>query len=106
VLMNLEDAVNDAPKAAEFLGRFFAKIILENIIPLHEIGQLIYEGGEEPGCLIKIGLAAEVLGTILEIITSERGDSVLTEILSSSNLWLKNFRPPDSSKSCRLDKFI
>lgn len=106
VLMTLEDAVNDAPKAAEFLGRIFAKIILENIIPLHEVGRLMYEGGEEQGRLIKIGLAAEVLGTILEIITSEGGNSALTEIRSSSKLRLENFRPPGSSKSWRLDKFI
>lgn len=106
VLMTLEDAVNDAPRAAEFLGRIFAKVILENVISFNEVGCLIYEGGEEQGRLVEIGLAAEVLGTILEIIASERGDSALNEIRSSSNLRLENFRPPSSTKTWRLDKFI
>ncbi|CAA3024597.1 eukaryotic translation initiation factor 4G isoform X1 [Olea europaea subsp. europaea] len=106
VLTTLEDAVNDAPRAAEFLGRIFAKVIMENVISLSEVGWLISEGGEEQGHLVEIGLAAEVLGTILETIKSEKGDSVLTQIRSSSNLRLENFRPPPGSKkSWRLDKF-
>ncbi|KAK3007743.1 hypothetical protein RJ639_015087 [Escallonia herrerae] len=100
VLATLEDAVNDAPKAAEFLGRIFAKVILENVITITEIGRLIYEGGEE-GRFVEIGLAAEVLGSILEIIKSEKGDPVLNEILRGSSLCLENFRPRDSRKSCR-----
>lgn len=104
--MTLEDAVNDAPKAAEFLGCIFAKIILENIIPFHEVGRLIQEGGEEQGRLIENGLAAAVLGTTLEIITSGGGNAILTEIRSSTKLRLENFRPAGSSKACRLDKFI
>ncbi|CAA3032102.1 eukaryotic translation initiation factor 4G isoform X1 [Olea europaea subsp. europaea] len=106
VLAGLEDAVNDAPRAAEFLGRIFAKVILDDIVPFSEIGRLIYEGGEEQGRLIEIGLAAEVLGTILEMIKSEKGDSALSEICSSSDLQLENFRPPGSNKSWRIDKFL
>ncbi|KAL3516805.1 hypothetical protein ACH5RR_023707 [Cinchona calisaya] len=106
VLMTLEDAVNDAPRAAEFLGRIFARVILENVIPFNEIGRIVYEGGEEQGRLVEIGLAAEVLGTVLEIIASERGDSALNEIRSSSNMRLENFKPPSSNKTWRLDKFI
>ncbi|KAH7864688.1 hypothetical protein Vadar_032685 [Vaccinium darrowii] len=106
VLGTLEDAVNDAPKAGEFLGRIFAKIIIENVIPFTEIGQLIQEGGEERGSLVEMGLAAEVVGTILETIKSEKGDSVLNEIRSSSSLKIEKFRPPNSKKPLRLDKFI
>ncbi|CAK9152051.1 unnamed protein product [Ilex paraguariensis] len=106
VLTTLEDAVNDAPRAAEFLGSIFAKVILGNVIPFTEIGQLIYEGGEEQGRLVEIGLAAELLGSILEIIESEKGDSALNEICTSSNLRLENFRPPGSNKTWRLDKFM
>ncbi|CAI9786057.1 unnamed protein product [Fraxinus pennsylvanica] len=105
VLTTLDDAVNDAPRAAEFLGRIFTKIIMENVISFSEVERLIYEGGAEKGYLVEIGLAAEVLGSILETIKSEMGDSVLTQILSSSNLRLENFRPPGSNKSWRLDKF-
>ncbi|KAG8391468.1 hypothetical protein BUALT_Bualt01G0190900 [Buddleja alternifolia] len=106
VLAVLEDAVNDAPRAAEFLGRILAKVILENVISLSKIGRLIYEGGEEQGRLVEIGLAAEVLGSVLDMIKSEKGDSVLNEIRLGSNLQLENFRPPGSSKSWRIDKFI
>ncbi|XP_073122289.1 eukaryotic translation initiation factor 4G-like [Henckelia pumila] len=96
VLSVLEDAVNDAPRAAEFLSRVLAQVILENIVALSAIGRLIYEGGNEQGRLVEIGLADEVLGGVLEIIKSEKGDSVLNEIRSSSNLQLENFRPPGS----------
>ncbi|KAK1364630.1 MI domain-containing protein [Heracleum sosnowskyi] len=106
VLASLEDAVTDAPKAADFLGSIFAKVILENVIPMTEIGRLIYEGGEEQGRLVEIGLAAEVLGSVLEIIQTEKGDPVLNEIRSASELQLENFRPPNFKKSLRLDKFI
>lgn len=106
VLAVLEDTVNDAPKAAEFLGRFFARVVLENVVSLSEIGRLINEGGEEQGSLVESGIAAEVVGTILDTIKSEKGDSVLNEIRSSSNLQLQNFRPPGSNRSCRIDKFM
>jgi hypothetical protein len=95
----LEDAVNDAPRAPEFLGRIFAKVVTENVIPLSEIGMLIREGGEESGRLRDLGLAGDVLGSILEMIKSEKGDSVLTEVLTSSNLRLEDFRPLDPNRS-------
>lgn len=101
----MEDAVNDAPRAAEFLGRFFARVVSENVVSLSEIGRLIYEGGEEQGRLVETGIAAEVVGSILDTIKSEKGDSVLNEIRSSSNLQLQKFRPPGSNKSWRIDKF-
>ncbi|GFZ02903.1 eukaryotic translation initiation factor 4G [Actinidia rufa] len=106
VLGTLEDAINDAPKAGEFIGRIFAKIVVENVIPFTKIGQLIHEGGEEQGSLVEMGLAAEVVGTILETIESEKGKSVLNEIRTSSSLKIDKFRPPGTKKSLRLDKFI
>ncbi|KAL3833033.1 hypothetical protein ACJIZ3_007769 [Penstemon smallii] len=107
VLAVLEDALSDAPRAAEFLGRIFANVILENVISLSEIGRLIYEGGEDQGQLVESGIAAEVLGFILDTIKSEKGDSVLNGIRLSSDLRLENFKPPGSSnKTWRIDKFI
>lgn len=106
VLEVLEDAVNDAPRAAEFLGRMFAKIILENVVSLSNIGKLVREGGEEKGRLVEVGIAAEVLGSIFDIIESEKGESVLNEIRSSSNLRVEDFRPVGSSKKSRIDKYI
>ncbi|MFS8022992.1 putative initiation factor eIF-4 gamma, MA3, MIF4G-like domain superfamily [Helianthus anomalus] len=106
VLSTLEDAVNDAPKAAEFLGRMFARILIENVIPYKQVWRLIYEGGEEQGRLVQTGLAADVLGVVLEIIKSEKGDPFLNDVRTSSNLRLENFRPPTLKKTSRLDKFI
>ncbi|XVF33668.1 hypothetical protein REPUB_Repub17cG0187800 [Reevesia pubescens] len=106
VLSTLEDAVNDAPKAAEFLGRIFAKVIVENVISLREIGRLIHEGGEEAERLLEIGLAGDVLGSTLGIIKTEKGESVLNEIRASSNLRLEDFRPPHPNKSRILENFI
>ena len=107
VLSTLEDAVNDAPRAAEFLGRIFVKVILENVVPLRDIGELIHEGGEEPGRLMESGLASDVLGSILEIIKAEKGDSILDEILTSSKIRLEDFRPPHPIKSKKkLDPFL
>ncbi|KAL8500493.1 hypothetical protein ACS0TY_020186 [Phlomoides rotata] len=106
VLAVLEDAVNDAPKASEYLGRMFAKVILENVVSLSVIGRLICEGGEEQGQLVEAGIAAEVLSSVLDAIKSEKGESALNEIRSSSNLRLEDFKPSGSNKSFRIDKFI
>ncbi|CAN4125996.1 unnamed protein product [Withania somnifera] len=106
VLTSLEDAVNDAPRAAEFLGRLFGKVIIDNVVPFNEIGHLIYKGGEEEGRLVEIGLAAEVLGSTLEMIKLEKGDLVVSELCRSSSMQLENFRPRVSKKQWKLDKFI
>ncbi|GJZ61540.1 eukaryotic translation initiation factor 4G-like protein isoform X1 [Tanacetum coccineum] len=106
VLSSLEDAINDAPKAGEYLGQLFARVLLENVIPYKEVWRLIYEGGEEPGGLVKTGHAAEVLGVILDIIKSEKGDPFLKDLYAGSNLRLENFRSPTNKKTSRLDKFF
>ncbi|KAI7746029.1 hypothetical protein M8C21_017239 [Ambrosia artemisiifolia] len=103
ILSTLEDAVNDAPKAAEFLGRMLARILMENVIPYKEVWRLIHEGGDKQGRLVEIGLAAEVVGVILETIKSEKGEPFLNEMRAASNLRVEVFR---SSKTSRLDKFI
>ncbi|WVZ17624.1 hypothetical protein V8G54_010606 [Vigna mungo] len=107
VLCTLEDVINDAPRAAEFLGRIFAKVIIERVATFTEIAQLIHDGGEEPGSLLEIGLAGDVLGSTLEVIQNEKGDVLLNEILSgSSNFQLKTFQPPNAKISRKLEKFI
>ncbi|XP_030494551.1 eukaryotic translation initiation factor 4G [Cannabis sativa] len=106
VLSNFEDTVTDAPKAPEYLGRIFAKVIMENVASLAEIGKLIHDGGEEPGSLVHAGLAGDVLGNTLEIIRSEKGDSVYKEIVESSKVSLESFRPPEPLKSRILEKII
>ncbi|XP_054780320.1 eukaryotic translation initiation factor 4G-like isoform X2 [Prosopis cineraria] len=106
VLSGLQDAVNDAPRAPEFLGRVFARVVTESVVSLKDIGRLLHEGGEEPGQLLEIGLAADVLGSTLEAIQMEKGDAVLSEIRSNSNLRLETFRPLNSNVSRKLEKYI
>ncbi|CAI8612435.1 unnamed protein product [Vicia faba] len=106
VLSTLEDVVTDAPKAPEFLGRIFAKAITEDVVSLKEIGRLVHDGGDEPGRLLQIGLAADVLGSTLEMIQTEKGEAFLAEIQTSSNLQLQTFQPPGPTKSRKLEKFI
>ncbi|XP_058752060.1 eukaryotic translation initiation factor 4G-like isoform X2 [Vicia villosa] len=106
VLSTLEDVVTDAPKAPEYLGRIFAKAITEHVAPLKEIGRLIHDGGYESGSLLQIGLAADILGSTLEVIQTEKGDAFLNEIQTKSNLQLQTFMPPGPIKSRKLEKFI
>ncbi|MBA0655960.1 hypothetical protein Goshw_028278 [Gossypium schwendimanii] len=106
VLSTLEDAVNDAPKAPEFLGRIFGKMIVENVMSLKEIGRLIGEGGEEARQLVEIGLGGDVIGSTLGMIKRERGESVLNEIRGSSCLRLEDFRPSHPNRSRILETFL
>ncbi|CAH8381100.1 unnamed protein product [Eruca vesicaria subsp. sativa] len=105
VLTTLEDAVNDAPKAAEFLGRIFGKSVMEKVVTLTEIGRLIREGGEEPGSLLEFGLGGDVLGSVLEMIRTEAGEEALVEIRRSSGLRIEDFKPPAPNRSKILEKF-
>lgn len=92
VLTNLEDTVTDAPKAPKFLGQIFGKVISENVLPLKDVGLLIHKGGEEPGRLLEAGLAGDILGSVLEMIRLEKGESAFNEIRTSSGLRLEDFR--------------
>ncbi|XP_074271960.1 eukaryotic translation initiation factor 4G-like [Silene latifolia] len=106
VLTNLEDTVTDAPKAPEFLGRIFAKVVLENVLLLKDVGHLIQHGGEEPGRLVEVGLAAQVVASLLEMIKSEKGESTLNEIRVSSKLQLHHFLPPPPIRCPKLEMFM
>jgi translation initiation factor 4G len=105
VLSSLEDALSDSPRASEYLGRLLARFVLENILSLQEVGRLIEAGGEEPGYLVREGIAADVLGAVLESIKVEKGDSFLNEAKTSSNLKLEDFRPQNLKRS-KLDAFM
>ncbi|XP_020577522.1 eukaryotic translation initiation factor 4G-like [Phalaenopsis equestris] len=107
VLSTLEEAVTDAPRAAEFLGSFFGKIVVENLVPLWEIAKLISEGGEQPGALVDAGLGSEILGNLLEFVKTEKGETFVNEIRLNSNLRLEDFRPAHASaKTVKLDAFL
>ncbi|MCD7470731.1 hypothetical protein HAX54_010827 [Datura stramonium] len=95
VLATLEDEVTDAPKAAVFLGHIFGRLISENVISLKETARLIRHGGEEPGHLLQTGLGYEVLKSTFDLIRSEKGESALRDICSTSSTQLEDFRPPE-----------
>lgn len=85
--------MTDAPKATEFLGQIFAKVILEDVLSLTEIGELLQDGREEPAQPVSDQrLASEVLGSMLESIRVERGDSAVD--CAKSNLHSENLRRP------------
>jgi translation initiation factor 4G len=105
VLTSLEDTLSDAPRATEYLGRFLARFVHENILALQEVGRLIQEGGEVPGYLVQDGIAADILAAVLESIKKEKGDSFLNETKSNSNLKLEDFRPQHLKRS-KLDAFM
>lgn len=104
-MTDLEETVTDAPKAPEFLGRIFARTVIENVIPLKDVGRLVHEGGVD-GSLLEAGLAGDIIGSVLEMIKSEQGESVLNEIRASSYLQLEDFRPPEPIRSRKLEMFI
>jgi translation initiation factor 4G len=101
----LEDALSDAPRATEYLGRLLARFVQENILPLQEVGRLIKDGGEKPGYLVQDGIAADILASVLESIKKEKGDSFLNEAKSNSNLKFEDFRPQHLKRS-KLDAFM
>lgn len=101
----MEDTLSDAPRATEYLGRLLARFVQESILPLQEVGKLIQEGGEEPGYLIQNGIAADILGEVLDCIKREKGESFLNEVKSSSSLKLVDFRPQHLNRS-KLDAFM
>jgi hypothetical protein len=101
----LEDTLSDAPRATEYLGRLFARFVEESILLLEEVGKLIQEVGEEPGYLIRDGIAADILGAVLDSIKSDKGDSFLNEVKSTSSLKLVDFRPHHLKRS-KLDAFM
>ncbi|ONM58247.1 Eukaryotic translation initiation factor 4G [Zea mays] len=105
VLTLLEDTLSDAPRATEYLGRLFARFVEESILLLEEVGKLIQEVGEEPGYLIRDGIAADILGAVLDSIKSDKGDSFLNEVKSTSSLKLVDFRPHHLKRS-KLDAFM
>ena len=79
--------MTDAPKATKFLGEIFAKVIMEDVISLTDIERLLQEpdGGDKTArChALDDNLTSEVLGSMLESIRVERGDSAVDRAKSN-----------------------
>ncbi|XP_057850938.2 eukaryotic translation initiation factor 4G isoform X2 [Cryptomeria japonica] len=93
VIASLEDSVVDAPKAPEFLGMILGKLVVANLLSIRDIAVPLEEGGIEPGSLLDMGLAADVLATILDVLKREKGENVLLDLYRSSGLQLEKFIP-------------
>ncbi|XP_078437967.1 eukaryotic translation initiation factor 4G [Wolffia australiana] len=102
VLVNLEETVTDAPKAGEFFGMMMAKVAMEGVVSLAELGRLIEQAGEEPGQLVESGLAADVLGTALETMRADKGEAYVKE--ACAGVRLESFKGPGSAR--RLQAFL
>ena len=103
VLDNLEEMVTDAPKAGEFFGRMLARVLIEGLVSLGELGRLIEQAGEEPGQLVEAGLASDLLAATLETMRSEKGENYVKEMCSSSGIRLESFQ---TSQSKKLEPFL
>lgn len=93
VLSLLEDNSVDAPKAPEFLGRILAKLVVEGVILIQDIARAIKDGGIEPGSLLETGHGVEVLGAVLEDVKRLKGEPVLSDLYSKSEVHLESFMP-------------
>ncbi|CAA7406737.1 unnamed protein product [Spirodela intermedia] len=106
VLSSLEDTATDAPRAGEFFGRMLAKVVMEGVMSLAEVGKLIEEGGEEPGRLVEVGLAGDVFGAALEMMRAQKGEEYAKEACLGSGIQLETFRPPHPFRSQKLEPFL
>ena len=93
VLFSLEDAIVDAPKALEFLGRILTKLVVDGILFIEDIAREVKDGGTKPGSLLENGHAIEVLGTVLEDIKRLKGEPVLSAFYNKSGVHLESFMP-------------
>eukprot|EP01018_Ginkgo_biloba_P033520 Gb_34242 [translate_table: standard] len=97
-LSSLEDTVVDAPRAPEFFGVILGKIVVADILSFAESARIIREGGIEPGSLIEIGLALDVIGSVLEVTRQEKGEAALINMYRTSPLQLEDFIPSDKEQ--------
>lgn len=92
-LSSLEDTVVDAPRAPEFFGVIIAKLVVAEILSLAEFARIIKGGGLEPGHLLGIDLALDVITSVLEFVRREKGEVAMTDMYRTSGLHLEDFMP-------------
>lgn len=89
-LSSLEDTVVDAPRAPEFIGVIIGKLVVAEILSLAESARII-KG--ETGHLLEIGLALDVITSVLEFVRREKGEVAMTDMYRTSRLQLEDFMP-------------
>lgn len=94
-LSSLEDTVVDAPRAPEFFGVILGKLVVAGFLSLVESARIIKEGCLEPGHLSEIGLALDVITSVLEFVKGENGEVAMTDMCRTSGLQLEDFLPCD-----------
>jgi len=97
-LSSLEETVVDAPRAPEFFGVIIGKLVVAEILSLAESARIIKEGGLEPGHLLELGLALDVITSVLEFVRREKGEVAMTDMYRTSRLQLEDFMPCDKKQ--------
>ncbi|XP_057822607.1 eukaryotic translation initiation factor 4G [Cryptomeria japonica] len=97
-LSSLEDRIIDAPRAPDFFGGILGKMVVAEILSFAECTRIIKEGGIEPGNLLKVGLALDMVTSVLNIVKRERGKAAMTDMYKASELRLKDFMPCDKNQ--------
>lgn len=98
VLSTLEDTTVDVPKAPEYVGGMFAKLVTAGVFSLAHVGKLLKEGGMHPGSLLEGGDALEMIGFVLHTIRTEKGEAAMIDLYRESKLSLEQLLSPDDKK--------
>jgi len=69
------------------------KLVVAEIISLAESARIIKGGGLESGHLLEIGLALDVITSVLEFVRREKGEVAMTDMYRTSRLQLEEFLP-------------
>jgi len=93
VLSSMEDTVVDSPRAPEFLGGILGKLVAVGEFSIDEIARAIKGGGIETGSLLETSIGLDILGTVLDVIRRENGESALSAIYRTSGVSLEDFMP-------------
>lgn len=107
VLSQLADTAVDVPKAPEYLGGLLGNLVLAGVVSLAQVYNLLKDGGAESGELVKKGFALEILGSVLEILRKEKGETHVINVYKSSGLHVENLVPPDEKNQVsNLETFL
>ncbi|KAJ7568258.1 hypothetical protein O6H91_01G025400 [Diphasiastrum complanatum] len=106
VLALLEDTIVDVPRAPDYVADMIGKLIAQDILPLFRLGNLLKDGGMEPGSLIESGDALKILGIVLETLRGEKGEAAMVDSYKSSGLDLEDFIMSRDNDGWNLDAFL
>ena len=71
------------------------KLVVAEILSFAEFARIIKDGGLEPGHLLEIDLAFDVISSVLDFVRREKGEVAMTDMYRTSGLQLQDFMPCD-----------